>query len=60
MTVRVTPPTPPAAVDDTATGVRDQPTTFTELTNDTPGDHLAWDLGTVRLSTPSPACRSAP
>jgi CshA-type fibril repeat protein len=52
VTVRVDPPTPPAATDDTATGVRDQPTTLTELTNDTPGDNLAWDLTTVRLTAP--------
>ena len=52
VTIRVTVPAPPTAADDTATGVRDQPTTVTELTNDSPGDNLAWDLTTVRLTDP--------
>ena len=53
VTIHVTPPTRlAAAADDTATGVPGQPVTLSELTNDTPGDHLGWDLTSVRLTDP--------
>jgi CshA-type fibril repeat protein len=53
VTIRVTTPVQLAhAADDKATGVPGQPTTLTELTNDSPGDNLAWVVPSVRLVDP--------
>ncbi|NUU16586.1 tandem-95 repeat protein [Cellulomonas humilata] len=53
VTVHVTPPVQLAsASDDHATGAPGTPTTLLELTNDAPGDHLAWALPSVRLLDP--------
>ena len=54
VTVRVSTPVQLAhAFDDDATGVPGQPTTLAELTNDSPGDNLSWDVSTVRLIDPT-------
>jgi CshA-type fibril repeat protein len=53
VTIRVTLPVQLAhAIDDAADGVPDQPVTLAELSNDVPGDNLAFDLQSVRLLDP--------
>lgn len=56
VTVRVSTPVQLAhAFDDAVTGLPGQPTTVVELTNDSPGDNLAWVVPTVRLVDPTTA-----
>ena len=53
VTVEVTPPVaPPAGRDDVVTARPGNPATLTPLDNDAPGDHLAWDPGTLVLLDP--------